>query len=232
MPDITTTAATEHAITQDLSSLPATKQARRSRPTLPDADFPLVLRGYDRASVDAYVKRASQLLVELQATRTPEGAVSRALERVGEEVSGILSRAHETAEQITTESRRAADDRLQQAQREAVEITTNARAHLRNLDADTDRIWAERDRIIEDARELARELVELAEAAAQRFPPIEEEDATEKAEIEDEKAIDDEPTDAGRPIEEDEGAIGDWRTLEKQPAKAHGPSSNGELPQG
>jgi hypothetical protein len=200
MPDITT-AATEHAITQDLSSLPADKQARRSRPALPDADFPLVLRGYDRRTVDAYVKRTSQMLVELQATRTPEGAVDRALERVGEEVSGILSRAHETAEEITTQSRAAADDRLQQAQREAIEITTNARVHLRNLDADTDRIWAERDRIIEDARDLARELVQLADAAAQRFPPIEE--------------------------EETEGET----AIEKQAVEARAPSSNGELPQ-
>jgi FAD/FMN-containing dehydrogenase len=215
MPDITT-AATEHAITQDLSSLPAAKkQARRSRPALPDADFPLVLRGYDRASVDAYVKRASQLLAELQATRTPEGAVSRALERVGEEVSGILSRAHETAEQITTESRRAADDRLQQAQREAVQITTNARAHLRHLDADTDRIWAERDRIIEDARELARELTQLAEAAAQRFPPIEEE-ASEGSEVIGEEA--------------EEATVG-VKAIEKQTAAAQAPSSNGEVPQ-
>jgi hypothetical protein len=39
----------------------------------------------------------------------------------------------------------------------------------RDLDADTDRIWAERRRIVEDARGLAGQLIALAEAAIERF---------------------------------------------------------------
>jgi hypothetical protein len=41
---------------------------------------------------------------------------------------------------------------------------------VKDLDAETDRIWAERHRIVEDTRELARQLVGLAESAADRFP--------------------------------------------------------------
>src|ERR1700739_1060829 len=172
MPD-QSTAAKEHAITQDLSSLPPTQVRERTVPVL-EAEFPVVRRGYDRDAVDAYVMRTRQLVAELQATSTPESAVRRALERVGEEVSGILRRAHETADEITAQSRIEADERLQRAMREAQEITAGAKAQLRDLDADADRIWAERQRIIDDARALAEDLLTLADTAAERFAPIED----------------------------------------------------------
>jgi hypothetical protein len=150
--------------------------------TLPDdaveaaaeTDFPVVLRGYDRLAVDAYVQKANQVIAELQSTHSPEVAVRRALERVGQETAGILQRAHETADEVTRSSRRESEERLERAREEAAQITVDARARLKDLDADTDRIWAERHRIVEDARELARQLVALAESAAERFPAAEE----------------------------------------------------------
>jgi cell division septum initiation protein DivIVA len=171
MPD-QSSAATEHAILQEITAPLA---------TLPDdpvsivqADFPAALRGYDRMAVDAYVKQIGQLVAELQATRSPEAAVRRALERVGEQISGILQRAHETAEQITSQSRAEAEDRLEQARGEAAQMTADAEQRVKDLDADTDRIWAERHRIVSDTRELAGQLVGLADTAAERFPPAEE----------------------------------------------------------
>ncbi len=138
-----------------------------------------MLRGYDRLAVDAYVKKTSQLVAELQATRSPEAAVRRALERVGEQISGILQRAHDTAEQITIQSRSEAEDRLEVARQEAAEIKRAAELRVRDLDGDTDRIWAERHRIVDDARELAGQLLALAESAAERFPAAEEASAPE-----------------------------------------------------
>jgi hypothetical protein len=171
MPD-QSSAATEHAILQEITA---------PLSTLPDdpvavlhADFPVVLRGYDRLAVDDFVSRTSQLVAELQATRSPEAAVRRALERVGEQISGILQRAHEAAEQITSQSRAEAEDRLERSRREAAQITTNAEQRVKDLDADADRIWAERHRIIDDTRGLADELRGVAESAAERFPPAEE----------------------------------------------------------
>jgi hypothetical protein len=90
---------------------------------------------------------------------------------VGDQVSSILQRAHETSGQIIAQSRREAEDRLQLAREEATEITAAAEQRVRDLDADTDRIWAERLRIVEDSRHLARELLALADAAAEQFPP-------------------------------------------------------------
>jgi uncharacterized protein with HEPN domain len=174
MPD-QSSAASEHAILQEITA---------PLDTLPDdavaavhADFPVALRGYDRVAVDAYVKQTSRLVAELQATRSPEAAVRRALERVGEQISGILQRAHETAEEITAQSRGESEDRLEHARIEAAEIVATAHQRVKDLDADTDRIWVERHRIVDDARELAQQLTALAENAAARFPVAE--DATE-----------------------------------------------------
>ncbi len=172
MPD-QSSAASEHSIIQQIAGPLATLPDAELQ-HLPAVDFPVVLRGYDRLAVDAYVKKTTQLVAELQATRSPEGAVRRALERVGEQISGILQRAHDTAEQITAQSRREAEDRLERARQEAAELTSGARVRVKELDADADRIWAERQRIVDDARDLARQLLELAEAAAERFPPAEE----------------------------------------------------------
>lgn len=161
-------AATEHdlitTIAEPLAKLPDDPL------TAVSVDFPVALRGYDRIAVDAYVERTAQLVAELQAARSPEAAVRRALERVGEEIAGILQRAHDTADEITARSRSEAEERLETARREATELTAAAERQVRDLDAETERIWAERHSIVTDAQELARRLTELADEALERFP--------------------------------------------------------------
>jgi hypothetical protein len=169
MPD-QSSASTEHALIQEITA-PLATLPDDAVPVVADVDFPIVLRGYERDSVDDYVQRTSQLVAELQTTRSPESAVRRALERVGEEVSGILQRAHETGSRITAQSRSEAEDRLETARQEAAEMIARAEDRVRELDAETDRIWAERHRIVEDTRDLARELLTMTDSAADRFPP-------------------------------------------------------------
>jgi glyoxylase-like metal-dependent hydrolase (beta-lactamase superfamily II) len=192
MPD-QSSASTEHAImqqiTEPLAELPDDPVA-----SVASERFPVVLRGYDRVAVDAYVNRTAQLVAELYAGRSPEGAVRRALERVGEQVSEILRRAHDTAEELTAQSRVEAEERLMRARQEGDEIIRDAEARAReieaaaavrarDLDAEVDHIWAERDRIVSDVRRLAEELDALAAAASTRFPPAEP--AVEPAEAQD-----------------------------------------------
>jgi F0F1-type ATP synthase membrane subunit b/b' len=184
-------ASSEHDLIQEITApFSAVREDPEADPG--EADFPIVLRGYDRVAVDAYIRQARQMIDDLRATSSPEAAVRRALERVGEEVAGILQRAHDTAEKITTQSRSEAEDRLvaargeaakiqadaeaelEQARRDGVEIRAAAERKLTELDADTDRIWAERHRIVEDARELSRQLLGMADSAAERFPPAED----------------------------------------------------------
>jgi hypothetical protein len=171
MPD-QSSAATEHAIfqeiTQPLESLPEDPLA------LLNADFPVALRGYERVAVDEYVRHTRRLVAELHATRSPEAAVRRALERVGEQIAGVLQRAHDTAGQITAQSRSEAEDRLEQARAEARQIAQAAERRVRDLDVDTDRIWMERQRIVADAQDLAAQLLALTKTAAERFPADEE----------------------------------------------------------
>jgi cell division septum initiation protein DivIVA len=180
MPD-QSSAATEHAIlaeiTRPLETLPPDPLA------IVDADFPSALRGYDRVAVDEYVRQTRRLVAELQATRSPEAAVRRALERVGEQISGILQRAHETAEQITAQSRREAEDRLEHARAEAALVADAAEQRVQDLDADTDRIWLERQRIVADAEDLAAQLLALARTAAERFPEDAEAEPAAQAEV-------------------------------------------------
>lgn len=216
-------ASSEHELIQEITApFAAVRENPEADPG--EADFPLVLRGYDRVAVDAYIKQARQLIDDLRAVSSPEAAVRRALERVGEEVSGILQRAHETAEKITGQSRSEAEDRLEAARGEAGEIRAEAareldaarrdaagiraqaEQQLTDLDAETDRIWAERHRIVEDARELARQLEALANAGAERFPPAEDTETGEtmpaQVETEDETVVQEEAPVADEPPEE------------------------------
>jgi hypothetical protein len=172
MPD-QNSGATEHSLIQEITEPLATLPTDLVT-VAPDADFPLVLRGYDRIAVDAYVRQTSQLVAELQASRSPEAAIRRALERVGEQISGILQRAHDTAEEITAQSRSEADRRIEGARRDAIQVMADARRSVKDLDVETDRIWAERQRLLDDVREIVNQLTRLTDSAGERFPPAEE----------------------------------------------------------
>jgi DivIVA domain-containing protein len=138
---------------------------------LGNVSFPVALRGYDREAVEAYVGRVVHAVSDLESKRSPEAAVRRALDRVGEETSGILQRAHEAAEEITTRSRAQADERRKAADRQSQELVQDAEARARQLDADNDALWAQRRQLIEDIRGVAAELLRVADEAIERLPP-------------------------------------------------------------
>ncbi len=102
-----------------------------------------------------------------------------------------------------------AERELEAARRDAVEIRARAEQQLTELDAETDRIWAERHRIVEDTRELASQLLALADSAAARFPPAEETAETLPPEAEAEaEAQEDAPTPADSAEGPDPGSRG------------------------
>lgn len=128
-------------------------------------------RGYDREEVDAYVAQLQRQIRELQSQQqSPDAAVRSALERVGDEVADVLKQAHNTADEIVATAKREAEEHRAQASRDAAHVTALAEQRVHELDLDTDRIWGERERIVADARDLARQLNQLAELAAERFP--------------------------------------------------------------
>lgn len=128
-------------------------------------------KGYDRAEVDAYVAQLQRQIRDLQqAQQSPDVAVRTAIERVGDEVADILKQAHNTAGEIVAAAQREADEHRDQAARHAAHVTAVAEQRVHELDLDTDRIWAERERIVADARDLSRQLTAVADMAAERFP--------------------------------------------------------------
>ena len=132
--------------------------------------FPTSLHGYDREAVDAHLDALEQELAELRIRRNPSAAVEAEIERVGEETSAILRVAHEQASEITRRAETQADRCVQDAAANAVSMTEDAKRKLRQLDSETDAVWAERGRLIEDVRSVATALFSLAEDAADRFP--------------------------------------------------------------
>ena len=161
-------AATEHALLEEITG-PLQRLAEEPLELAP-ADFPTAMRGYDRDAVDEYVRDTTRLVAELQAVRSPESAVRRALVRAGSQISSVLRRAHETAGEITAKSRSEAEDRLERARAEAGELIDTAERRVRDLDADTDRIWLDRQRIMADVEDLSNQLLGLARQAGERFP--------------------------------------------------------------
>jgi DivIVA domain-containing protein len=135
-----------------------------------DVSFPIVLRGYEREAVDAYVREVNRVVGDLEAGRSPQSAIRHALDQVSEETKGILERAHETADEITARSRSQADDRVQWAEREAREAIAAATERVEELEADAERVWEERQSLIDDVRRIADELTAVADDAGVRFP--------------------------------------------------------------
>jgi DivIVA domain-containing protein len=97
-----------------------------------DPSFPSAVRGYDRRAVDTYVERVNGLIAELQVGGSPQAAVRHALDRVGEQTSGILQHARATAEEITASAREEAEETTARAKAEAQDITTGARNQARD----------------------------------------------------------------------------------------------------
>jgi cell division initiation protein len=141
-----------------------------------DVDFPIVLRGYDRDAVDAYVQEVNRVVADLQRRQSPQSAIRHALDQVSDETRGILERAHETADEITARSRAQADDRVQWAEREAREAIAAATERVHDLEADAERVWEDRQSLIDDVQRIAQELSAVADDAGVRFPVEPEEE--------------------------------------------------------
>jgi cell division septum initiation protein DivIVA len=132
--------------------------------------FPLARLGYDRDTVDEHVAELERELAELQ-TRAPSAeAVSAEIDKIGEQTSAILTVAHDRAHEMTRQAQEQADRCLADAASNAVMITEDAKRRLRQLDIDTDAVWRERARLIEDVRSVSSALATLADDAVERFP--------------------------------------------------------------
>jgi DivIVA domain-containing protein len=152
----------------DTHEFQATRFRRSATDRLANREFPLAVRGYDRHAVDEFVQEMLALVSELEGRQTRESVVQRALDEIGEETAGILQRAHETADEIAARSRAQAEGRIQRAEREADLLRQQADAYSEQLVVDTRILWEERQRLIQEIRQLAEEVLATAEDASER----------------------------------------------------------------
>ena len=152
----------------DTNEYQATRFRRSATERIANREFPLAVRGYDRHAVDEFVQEVLQLVSELEGRQSRESVVQRALDEIGEETAGILQRAHETADEIAARSRAQAEGRIQRAEREAELLRQQADAYSEQLVVDTRILWEERERLIQDIRQLADEVLATAEDASER----------------------------------------------------------------
>jgi DivIVA domain-containing protein len=122
--------------------------------------FPAAVRGYDRGAVNAYVKRVSRLIAEITVSASPRAAVRHAHRQAEEEVSGLLERARETADRLTTSA-------LREAETEAEGIRAKAAELLVNANADAEATKAEAEKGLADSKAEAETLVGNAKAEAE-----------------------------------------------------------------
>jgi DivIVA domain-containing protein len=161
-------------VEEDLSAAPAEPQSSedqvsklefrpaRGRSFLPDVtgvEFSASRRGYDRGEVDQYVERVSRIVVELEAMRSPDAVIERALADVGEETSAILRRARKAAEEIIADAEANARDRGEQLEAQARELREDA-------DHYSARVKAEGEEVLKDARSEADKILVQARSEA------------------------------------------------------------------
>jgi DivIVA domain-containing protein len=152
----------------DTSEFQTTRFNRSASDRIANREFPLAVRGYDRHAVDEFVQEVLEIVADLEGRQTRESVVQRALDEIGEETAGILQRAHETADEIAARSRAQAEGRMQRAEREADMLRQQADAYSEQVVVDTRILWEERQRLIQDIRQLADEVLATAEDASER----------------------------------------------------------------
>jgi hypothetical protein len=146
----------------------------------PGPSFPVGRLGYNRAAVDARIAELEAELAELRAM-PPQPSINEEIERLGEQTASILVVAHDQANQTTRAAEEKAQAMTRLAQEEAdrciahaasnaVAITEKAKRELSELDEETDTVWRERTRLLEDADTVGNALIALAAEAKARFP--------------------------------------------------------------
>lgn len=172
---------------------------------MPEPSFHTRPLGYDRREVDAFVERTARRLDDALAARSPDAAVREALDRLGEETSSVLQRAHQIADEVTARSQADADEvtarsraeaeqRRLQAEHEGAAIHRAAEERVKTFNSELEMLWQERQRLLNDLDRISEQLRALVTEADERFPeeqaPPEEPVAQEELEAHDQPAGD------------------------------------------
>jgi cell division septum initiation protein DivIVA len=109
-----------------------------------------------------------------QVRDTAEREAAALREAATREVAELREKAARETQQWRAEARRDADELLVTARREAEEMVEAAESRAGELERNTETVWRERRRLIEDIRTVGEQLVIIGEAEAKRFPRVAE----------------------------------------------------------
>jgi len=128
-----------------------------------------------RQEADENSERAKAELAELVVNVSTEADATRAeaealIANARSEAEDILVRSRLEAENTVANARAEADERLQLLKEELAELRDEAETRMGGLQADTEAVWKERRQLLDDIREKASVLLELADAAVAREP--------------------------------------------------------------
>jgi len=136
-----------------------------------DVSFPVAVRGYERDTVDTYIRRVNRVIAELKVSASPSAAVRHALEQAQEKVDELLRSAREASVQITTSAREEAEANADRLKAEAVKFVVDTNAEADRLKADADQLTAnaraDAEATLAKARADAEETLTTAKAEAQ-----------------------------------------------------------------
>jgi cell division septum initiation protein DivIVA len=141
----------------------AEQHADRERAELRDVSFPIAVRGYERHAVDAYRDRVNRVIADLESGSSPPAAVKHAMDRVSEQIGGLLQHARQAAEEITAGALAEAEATTAQARTEAAQIMDDAELKAQQLRA---RSQKQADEVLAQATERAAKLMRSAEEQA------------------------------------------------------------------
>src|SRR6266536_5082237 len=128
-----------------------------------------------RQEADENSERAKAELAELVVNVSAEADATRAkaetlIANARTEAEDILVRSRLEAENTVANARAEADEQLQRLKEELAGLRDEAETRMRGLQADTEAVWKERRQLLDDIREKASGLLELADAAVARKP--------------------------------------------------------------
>jgi len=125
------------------------------------------------AEADRMKAEADELIANARAEADDAVAKAKA------EADGILAGASAEAQTTLARSQAEADERLERLREELAGLRDEAETRMREIKADTEAVWTERRRLLDEISGMASGLVDLAAAAAARFPVREPVDAEE-----------------------------------------------------
>ena len=100
-----------------------------------------------------------------------QGEAERLVATAKAEAAEILARSKAEAEATVAQARKEAAEHRRRSQEEVTALRDEAQARMRALQADTETIRQERSQLLDDIREIATRVEEVARAADARFPP-------------------------------------------------------------